>query len=388
MNSLLIGIGQAGSTIASRASELLFDIKEESPLNSFINPNRTSCKCFLIDSEEKVIKSFINSKSPISKYFSKYSNLLTNSSGRGSNWALGHSLTFKEFKKDTNINIECFEKLNSFLEKCDFISKIYIVHSLGGGTGSGVGTRLFEMIHENYPKMDLISCPVFGFNVEKTTLSQFNTFFSIGYVYPIVSKIIRLDNEFITNEKNFKISDEIEAKLLKDYIYNSKNCDFCCDKYYRKNKFIDIGFSNEDYVNNVYRFNDTSLTKKIFHNKGNINYTCDAIFKTNLKEFNEHNKLFNNLIKDIKPIANNVIYSPDKKIKNNRIDLEFFYKSNNIKWMNNLLNTVSKYIQQGYVKNPYFFYFWIICKFAIASNIYIYNTILIVFLPFLEDSSQ
>ena len=347
MNSLLIGIGQAGSTIASRACELLFDINEESKTNSFINPNRTSCKCFLIDSEEKVIKSFINSKSAISKYFSKYSNYLTNTSGRGSNWALGHSLTFKEYKKETNINIECFEKLNSFLEKCDFISKIFVVHSLGGGTGSGVGTRLLELFHENYPKLELISCPVFGFNVEKTTLSLFNTFFSIGYLYPIVSKIIRLDNEFITNEKNFKISDEIEAKLLKDYLYYSKYNDFCCDKYFLKNKFIDIGFSNEDYVNNVYRFSDNSLNKKIFYNKGNINYTCDAIFKTNLKEFKEHQKLFGNLIKDIKPNVNKVIYANDKKIKNNRIELEFFYKSNNIKWMNNLLNTVSKYIQQG-----------------------------------------
>ena len=347
MNSLLIGIGQAGTTIASRVCDLLFDIKENSKMNSFINPNQTSCKCFLIDSEEKVIKTFLNSKSQISKYFSKYSNLLTNSSGRGSNWALGHSLSFKEFKKDTNINIECFEKLNSFLEKCDFISKIYMVHSLGGGTGSGVGTRLLEMINESYPKMELISCPVFGFDVEKTTLSQFNTFFSIGYIYPIVSKIIRLDNEFITNEKNFKISDEIEAKLLKDYIYNSKFNDFCCDKYYRKNKFIDIGFSTEDYVNNAYRFNDSSLIKKIFHNKGNINYACDGIFKTNLKEFNEYNKFFNLLTKDMKFYTSNTIYSNDKKIKNNKIDLEFFYKSNNIKWMKNLLNKVSKYIQQG-----------------------------------------
>ena len=347
MNSLLIGIGQAGTTIASRVCDLLFDIKENSKMNSFINPNQTSCKCFLIDSEEIVIKTFINSKSQISKYFSKYSNLLTNSSGRGSNWALGHSLSFKEFKKDTNINIECFDKLNSFLEKCDFISKIYMVHSLGGGTGSGVGTRLLEMINESYPKMELISCPVFGFDVEKTTLSQFNTFFSIGYIYPIASKIIRLDNEFITNEKNFKISDEIEAKLLKDYIYQSKFNDFCCDKYYRKNKFIDIGFSTEDYVNNAYRFNDSSLIKKIFHNKGNINYACDGIFKTNLKEYNEYNKFFNLLTKDMKFYISNTIYSSDKKIKNNKIDLEFFYKSNNIKWMKNLLNKVSKYIQQG-----------------------------------------
>ena len=128
MNSLIIGIGQAGTTIASRVCELLYDLNDDSKINPFINPNLTSCKSFLIDSEEKVIKSFLSSKSPISKYFSKYSNLLTNSSGRGSNWALGHSLTFKEFKKDSNINMDCFQKINSFLEKCDFISKIYMVH--------------------------------------------------------------------------------------------------------------------------------------------------------------------------------------------------------------------------------------------------------------------
>ena len=50
-----------------------------------------------------------------------------------------------------------------------------------------------------------------------------------------------------------------------------------------ENKFIDIGFSNDDYVNNVFRFKDSNLNKKIFHNKGNIMHTCDGIFKTNLK---------------------------------------------------------------------------------------------------------
>ena len=324
MNSLLIGIGQAGSTIASRTSEMLFNLNEDSKINTFINPNMNSCKCFLIDSEEK-------------------------------NWALGHSLTFKEFKRETNINIDCFEKLQNFLEKCDFITKILVIHSLGGGTGSGVGTRMIEMLYDNYPKIDLISCPVFGFNVEKTTLSQFNTFFSIGTVYPIVSKIIRLDNEYITNEKDFNISDTIEAKLIKDYIYQSKNNDFSFDKYFHNNKFIDIGFTNEDYINNVYKFNinnvykfnDNKLVKKLFHNKGNKMYTCDGIFKTNLNEFNEHSKFFNTLCKEIKPLTKNIIYSTDKKVKNNRLDIELFYKSNNIKWMNNLLDTVAKYIQQG-----------------------------------------
>jgi hypothetical protein len=190
-----------------------------------------------------------------------------------------------------------------------------------------------------------MSC--FGFNVEKTTLSQFNTFFSIGTVYPIVSKIIRLDNEFITNEKDFKISDNIEAKLLSDYIYHSKYNDFSCDKYFHNNKFIDIGFSNEDYINDIYRFNDNKLIKKLFHNKGNKMYTCDGIFKTNLNDFKQHSKFFKSLCDGLKPITSNLIYHPDKKIKNNKLDIELFYKSNNINWMNSLLDTVGKYIQQG-----------------------------------------
>ena len=111
---------------------MLYNIREESKINTFINPNMNSCKCFLIDSEEKVIKSFISSKSPISKYFSKYSNLLTNASGRGSNWALGHSLTFKEFKKEININIDCFENYKILWKNVILFPKL-IIHSLGGG---------------------------------------------------------------------------------------------------------------------------------------------------------------------------------------------------------------------------------------------------------------
>ena len=346
MNTLIIGIGQAGSTITAKVSEFLFNLNEESKINTFINPNMNSCKSFLIDSEEKVIKSFISSKSPIAKYFSKYSNLITNTSGRGSNWALGHSLTFKEFKRENNFNIDCFEKINNFIEKCDFISKIMVVHSLNGGTGSGVGTRIIEMLYENYPKIDLVSCPVFGFNIEKTTLSQFNTFFSIGTIYPIISKIIRLDNENIVNKKDFLVSDEIESKLLCDYLFQSKYYDFTCDKYFNNQKFIDIGYSIEDYITNVYRFSDGKLNKKIFHNKGSKMYTCDGIFKSNLSELKEYKKFYGNLCKDINPISSNVIYSTDKKIKNNKVELEFFYKSNNINWMHKLLDTVSQYIQQ------------------------------------------
>ena len=76
-------------------------------------------------------------------------------------------------------------------------------------------------------------------------------------------------------------------------------------------------------------------------------YTCDGIFKTNLNEFKEHSKIFKNLCEGLNPLTSNLIYNSDKKIKNNGLDMELFYKSNKINWMYSLLDTVGKYIQQG-----------------------------------------
>lgn len=158
MNSLTVGIGQAGVQIASKLSiKMLND-----HIENYINPNGKSAKTFLIDSESKVIESVLQSEL-MNKYFSKYTNIITNSSGRGNNWALGHSLNYKEFKTEKNINIDAFDHFTSFLEKCDFIQNILLIHSLNGGTGSGVGSKIIEMIRDSFPKLTLIDCPVLGY---------------------------------------------------------------------------------------------------------------------------------------------------------------------------------------------------------------------------------
>ena len=67
MNTLVIGLGQAGTTIAANITANLYERNVK-----FINPNGTSCKTFLIDSEAKVISNFLSKNVELSKYFSKY----------------------------------------------------------------------------------------------------------------------------------------------------------------------------------------------------------------------------------------------------------------------------------------------------------------------------
>ena len=36
-------------------------------------------------------------------------------------------------------------------EHCDALQSFFLLHSMGGGTGSGLGTRVLNILHEHFP---------------------------------------------------------------------------------------------------------------------------------------------------------------------------------------------------------------------------------------------
>jgi hypothetical protein len=176
MNLLPISIGQAGNQINNELTNLL---QSQDYLSDYKNTCNSFAKTFLIDTEKKVIdKNFITGKNKNS--FVDGVNVITTNSGRGNNWALGYSLDYEEYSKfgnspklfnysdnytsTRNICKNGFEKINKFLEKCDFMKGFMFIHSLNGGTGSGVGSRIIEMLKDEYPKFNFVDCPIQGFN--------------------------------------------------------------------------------------------------------------------------------------------------------------------------------------------------------------------------------
>jgi hypothetical protein len=122
-------------------------------------------KNFLIDTENKVIeRNFL--KNNLSNFYQDKINIIKSDSGRGNNWALGYSIEYTEYSlksSNNNICVESLEKIREFLEKCGFLKGFLFIHSLNGGTGSGVSTRLIEMLKDEYPKFSIVDCPVIGF---------------------------------------------------------------------------------------------------------------------------------------------------------------------------------------------------------------------------------
>ena len=89
-------------------------------------------RAVLIDMEESVVES--SQKSSIGELFDP-SLTVTSQSGSGNNWAVG----FHEYGRRYREAI--YESLRSTAEKCDCMSSWFVLHSMGGGTGSGLGTQ-------------------------------------------------------------------------------------------------------------------------------------------------------------------------------------------------------------------------------------------------------
>ena len=72
-------------------------------------------------------------------------NFVFGQSGAGNNWAKGH------YTEGAELVDSVLDVLRKEAESCDCLQGFQLTHSLGGGTGSGMGTLLISKIREEYP---------------------------------------------------------------------------------------------------------------------------------------------------------------------------------------------------------------------------------------------
>lgn len=65
--------------------------------------------------------------------------------GVGNNWAKGH------YTEGAELIDSVLDVVRKEAEDCDCLQGFQLAHSLGGGTGSGMGTLLISKIREEYP---------------------------------------------------------------------------------------------------------------------------------------------------------------------------------------------------------------------------------------------
>ena len=72
-------------------------------------------------------------------------NFVFGQSGAGNNWAKGH------YTEGAELVDSVLDVVRKEAEGCDCLQGFQLTHSLGGGTGSGMGTLLISKIREEFP---------------------------------------------------------------------------------------------------------------------------------------------------------------------------------------------------------------------------------------------
>ncbi|KAD6119773.1 hypothetical protein E3N88_11044 [Mikania micrantha] len=101
-------------------------------------------------------------------------NFVFGQSGAGNNWAKGH------YTEGAELIDSVLDVVRKEAENCDCLQGFQVCHSLGGGTGSGMGTLLISKIREEYPDRMMMTFSVFPSpKVSDTVVEPYNATLSV-----------------------------------------------------------------------------------------------------------------------------------------------------------------------------------------------------------------
>jgi len=117
-------------------------------------------------------------------------NLVFAQNSAGNNWAKGH------YTEGAELVDNVMEVVRKEAEGCDCLQGFQIAHSLGGGTGSGMGTLLLSKIREEYPDRMMCTFSVVPSpKVSDTVVEPYNATLSVHQLVENADEVFCIDNE-------------------------------------------------------------------------------------------------------------------------------------------------------------------------------------------------
>ena len=117
-------------------------------------------------------------------------NIVFGQSGAGNNWAKGH------YTEGAELVENIMDVIRKEAEKSDSLQGFQLTHSLGGGTGAGLGTLLVSRIKQEYPDRMLATFSVVPSpKVSDTVVEPYNATLSIHQLVENADETFCIDNE-------------------------------------------------------------------------------------------------------------------------------------------------------------------------------------------------
>merc|ERR1712037_723989 len=196
--------GQCGNQIGAKFWEIISDEHGIDPTGSYAGTSDLQLerinvyyneasggkfvpRAVLVDLEPGTMDSVRNG--PYGQIF-RPDNFVFGQSGAGNNWAKGH------YTEGAELVDSVLDVVRKEAESCDCLQGFQLTHSLGGGTGSGVGTLLISKIREEYPDRIMNTYSVVPSpKVSDTVVEPYNATLSVHQLVENADDVMCIDNE-------------------------------------------------------------------------------------------------------------------------------------------------------------------------------------------------
>ncbi|XP_048005851.1 tubulin beta chain-like [Leguminivora glycinivorella] len=199
-----VQIGRCGNQIGSKFWEVISDEHGIDPSGEYhgdsdlqlqrinVYYNEAACqryvpRAILVDLEPSTMDSLRSE--PYGELF-RPDNIVSGYAGAGNNWAKGH------FTEGADLLETVLDVVRKEAEGCDCLQGFQIVHSIGGGTGSGLGTLLLSNLREEYPDRIIVPFTVVPSpKVSDTVVEPYNATLSLNQLIENSDQTFCIDNE-------------------------------------------------------------------------------------------------------------------------------------------------------------------------------------------------
>ncbi|MHA1754950.1 MAG: hypothetical protein ACTSYR_05495 [Candidatus Odinarchaeia archaeon] len=147
------------------------------------SPDGFHPRALFIDLEPLAIEFLVKEKG-LGSFFSEELMLLSYS-GAHNVWAIG-------YKMGKKLLPNLLEKIRSIVP--DTLQGFIIIHTLGGGTGSGFGSLITETLKKEFPSKGVLNFSILPSEMNDITLAPYNTVLSINHLSKFSDLTILFDN--------------------------------------------------------------------------------------------------------------------------------------------------------------------------------------------------
>lgn len=187
-----IGMDGLGIEATDNGTSSISEFRDDNTLPFFKNndKNRYTPRALLIDLEPKVINDTMNT---FPGFFDPRNYWVSQERyGAGNSWANG----FSEGEKNHETFINMIDKE---LDSTENFEGFQLFHSVAGGTGSGLGSNLLEIIADRYPKNFITTYSVFPTDQSEVVVQPYNTILTLRRLVEESDASIIFDNSAILN---------------------------------------------------------------------------------------------------------------------------------------------------------------------------------------------